>query len=394
MTSHQRIAIIGAGLGGIPAAAMLQARGQNVTIYEQAPAFARLGAGINLGANIMKIMRELGIEDELCEIGIEPKSWANREWNSGDMQFEFMLKGEGVHDYGAPYLLIHRGDFHEILQKTLAPGTVQFGKRLIGIDETESTARLSFENGTVAEAEIVIGADGINSTVRELILGHEEPTYTGFVAHRAIFPRSLVKAAIPHDLTKWWSDHNHEANDDRHILTYYLDRGREEIYIVSGVPDPNWDSGVSYVDADLDEMISVFDGFHDDLMQVLYACPAATKWPLLDRDPLPLWSTGRVVLLGDACHPMKPHMGQGAAMAAEDAAVLVRCLEHFGFEDSKAAFDLYEVSRKARTSDVQRHSRENQWMRHHTEGDWVYAYDPITQELGVPAGTERPDNPR
>ena len=84
MTSHQRIAIIGAGLGGIPAAAMLQARGQNVTIYEQAPAFARLGAGINLGANIMKIMRELGIEDELCEIGIEPKSWANREWNSGE----------------------------------------------------------------------------------------------------------------------------------------------------------------------------------------------------------------------------------------------------------------------------------------------------------------------
>ena len=108
MAKNARIAIIGAGLGGIPAAAMLRARGQNVTIYEQAPAFARLGAGINLGPNIMKIMREIGIEDHLRRTGIEPNSWANREWNTGRMQFEFMMKGELGRDYGAPYMLIHR----------------------------------------------------------------------------------------------------------------------------------------------------------------------------------------------------------------------------------------------------------------------------------------------
>jgi 6-hydroxynicotinate 3-monooxygenase len=386
MAKNARIAIIGAGLGGIPAAAMLRARGQNVTIYEQAPAFARLGAGINLGPNIMKIMREIGIEDQLRQTGIEPNSWANREWNTGRMQFEFMMKGELGRDYGAPYMLIHRGDFHAILAQAVPPETVQFGKRLIGIDEKESVVELSFDDGTTAEADIVIGADGINSMVRELILGPEEPTYTGFVAHRAIFPRALIKAPLPHDFTKWWSDDTHEAADDRHILVYYLDRTREEIYIVSGVPDRNWDSGVSYVDADLDEMIDVFDGFHDDLMQVLYACPAATKWPLFDRKPLPLWSQGRVVLLGDACHPMKPHLGQGAAMAAEDAVILVRCLEQFDYEDLKGAFALYETSRKARTSDVQHHSYKNQWMRHETDPDWVFGYDAITQELGVGAG--------
>ena len=386
MNNGVHIAIIGAGLGGIPAAALLQARGKNVSVYEQAPEFARLGAGINLGPNLMKIMREIGIENQLRYIGIEPDTWANREWNTGRMQFEFMMKGPLARDYGAPYLQIHRGDFHEILTETVTPGTIQFNKSLVGMDTKESVIALSFQDGTTVEAEIVIGADGINSMVRELILGPEEPTYTGFVAHRSIFPRSLIRGSVLHDFTKWWSDDTHEADDDRHMVVYYLDRTREEIYFVSGVPDPNWPGDTSFVDADLDEMIAEFDGFHDDLMQILYACPAATKWPLFDRKPLPLWSEGRVVLLGDACHPMKPHLGQGAAMAAEDAVILVRCLEKFGYEDLSCAFALYETSRKARTSDVQHHSYQNQWMRHETNPDWVFGYDAINQELGVEAG--------
>lgn len=387
MNKKQRIAIVGAGLGGLPGAAMMQARGLDVTIYEQAPTFTRLGAGINLGPNVMKVMREIGVEKKLLDIGIQPKSWASREWNTGDVQFLLPLLGKAEEEYGAPYLLIHRGDFHAVLTEAVAPGTIRFGKRLVGLDESETGVTLTFEDGEKTEADIVIGADGINSMVREVLLGPEEPRYTGFVAHRAIFPTELVKAPIPHDLTKWWSDDKHEADDDRHCLVYYLTKNREEVYIVSGVPDPDWDSGVSHVEADLDEMIAAFDGFHDDLMQVLYACPAATKWPLFDRQPLPLWSSGRIVLLGDACHPMKPHMGQGAAMAAEDAAILVRSLDQFGWEDLKAAFKLYEESRKARTSDVQKHSYLNQWLRHETDPGWVYGYDPITQQLGVPAGT-------
>ncbi len=386
MTSGLPIAVIGAGLGGLPAAALLQARGQRVVVYEQAPGFSRLGAGINLGPNVMKVMRAIGVEDRLVSIGIEPGCWANREWNTGRMQFALPLGDDCRHRYGAPYLLIHRGDFHEILTTTVTPGTIRFSKKLVGLEECGDRVVLGFADGSTETAAFVIGADGINSRVRETLLGPEEPIYTGFVAHRAIFPRHLVRAPIPHDLTKWWSDDQHEADDDRHILVYYLTRKRDEIYIVSGVPDPDWDSDVSFIEADLDEMIAVFDGFHDDLMQVLYACPAATKWPLLERKPLLLWSSGRIVLLGDACHPMKPHLGQGAAMAAEDAAILVRCLEAFGFKDLKAAFDLYEASRKARTSDVQHHSHLNKWMRHETDPGWVFGYDPMNQELGIPAG--------
>jgi len=386
MKTNLRIAIIGAGLGGLPAAKLLQARGIDVTVYEQAPSFTRLGAGINLGPNVMKVMREIGVEQKLLEIGIQPKAWTSRQWDTGKTQFELPLRGDAAKQYGAPYLLIHRGDFHSVLTNAVEPGSIKFGKKLVGLDETSGGITMRFQDGTESQADLVIGADGINSTVREIIQGPEEPRYTGFVAHRAIFPADILSKPIPHDLTKWWADDGAASHDDRHCLVYYLTRKRDEIYIVSGVPDPNWDSGTSYVDADLNEMIGAFEGFHDDLLQVLRACPAATKWPILDRKPLPLWSSGKIVLLGDACHPMKPHMGQGAAMAAEDAVILVRCLEHHRWEDIISALKMYENCRKARTSDVQNHSYLNQWLRHDTDPTWVFAYDPIAVELGVSAG--------
>ena len=384
MNNNLRIAIIGAGLGGIPAGAMLQQRGCNVRIYEQAPEFSRLGAGINLGPNVMKVMREIGIEQRLVDIGLRPTSWLSREWDTGRVMFDFVLRDRSEEKYGAPYLLIHRGDFHAVLTEAVSPGTIEFGKRLVGLEEKESFVRMAFDDGTTEDAEVVIGADGINSMVREVLLGPEEPRYTGYVAHRAIFSASLLGGLEVPDLTKWWSD---EAHGDRHCLVYGLAWDREEVYIVSGVPEPNWDSDTSFVDADLDEMCAAFEGFHDDLLTVLRACPAAMKWPIYDREPLPLWSSGRIVLLGDACHPMKPHMGQGAAMAAEDAAVLVRCLDHVGYEDFKGAFTLYERSRKARTSDVQRHSYLNKWLRDEMDPDWCFAYDPMAHVLGEEAGT-------
>lgn len=363
---------------------MLQQRGCNVQIYEQAPEFRRIGAGINLGPNCMKVMREIGIEQRLVDIGLRPASYLSREWNTGQVLFDFKLRDQAEEKYGAPYLLIHRGDFHAVLTEAVSPGTIRFGKRLTGLEENEAFVRMAFEDGTAADAEVVIGADGVNSMVREVLLGPEQPRYTGMVAHRAIFPASLLGGVEVPDLTKWWSD---ETHGDRHCLVYGLDRDRQEYYIVSGVREPGWDPERSYVDADLDEMCAAFDGFHDDLMRVLRACPAATKWPLFDREPLPLWSSGRIVLLGDACHPMKPHMGQGAAIAAEDAAVLVRCLEHVGYEDFKEAFTLYERSRKARASDVQRHSQLNKWLRSEMDPGWCFGYDPMEHVLGEEAGT-------
>jgi 6-hydroxynicotinate 3-monooxygenase len=377
MDENARIAIVGAGLGGIVAGALLQQRGQAVRIYEQASAFTRLGAGLALGPNVMKILRAIGLEDHLLEIGLRPRKWVSRQWDTGQVMFEYPLREAAEARFGATYLLIHRGDFHEILSTALKPGTVEFGKRLMDLKQRGQVVRLDFEDGSSVEADIMIGADGVNSKTREVLLGPELPVYSGYVAHRSIVPATLLGNIKPSDLTKWWSD---PAHGDTHIVVYFLDRQYKEIYFVTSVPAPSWNSGTSFVEADLDELRATFVGFHPEVQRLLALCPRATKWPLYDRPPLPLWSEGRIVLLGDACHPMKPHMGQGAAMAIEDAAILVRCLEGCA-NDYAAAFKLYELSRKHRASLMQMHSRENKWLRNTMDPSWVFDYDALNERL-------------
>lgn len=373
-----RIGIIGAGLGGIVAGAMLQQRGYQVRIFEQAPEFARLGAGINLGPNVMKVLRHVGIEARLLEFGLRPIAWVSHNFATAAAQNVVPMRDHCEATYGAPYVVIHRGDFHAALSDTVKPGTIEFGRRVTGIDQRGSIVRLTFDDGEMLDVDVVIGADGINSRVREVLLGPELPAYTGYVAHRAIFPSKLLGGLKIADLAKWWSD---DAHRDTHLVVYYLDKNREEFYFVSGVPEPEWDYGRSFVQADLDEMRAAFEGFHPTVQKMLEVCPEATKWPLFDRVPLPLWSRGRIVMLGDACHPMKPHMAQGAAMAIEDAAILVRCLERFG-ADVEAAFQVYENARKDRTSRVQKESRDNKWLREPMDPSWVFGYDAL--EIALP----------
>jgi len=379
MLNQKRVAVVGAGLGGLVAGALLQQRGCDVTIYEQAPEFARLGAGINLGPNVMRILRAIGLEKPLLDTGIRPKSWVSRTWDTGKVQFDYPLRDAAEAKFGAPYLLIHRGDFHEILTTGVRPGTIRFGKKLVDLDQKGDTVHLGFEDGTKAQADMLVGADGLNSRVREVLLGPEMPKYSGYVGHRAIIPSALLGDMKPDDLSKWWSD---DAHHDTHMVCYFLDRHYKEYYFVTGVKEPTWDHGFSYVETDRDELRASFAGFHPDIQKLIDIYPHCTKWPFFERDPLPLWSHGRFVLLGDACHPMKPHMGQGAAIAIEDAAVLVRCLERCG-EDLTAAFQLYEQSRKDRASLVQKHSRENKWMRDPMDPTWVFEYDAINGKLAA-----------
>ena len=379
MRPDWEIAVIGAGLGGLVAAALLEQRGRRVRVYEQAPEFARLGAGINLSPNVMKVLRAAGIEDQLLEIGLRPEYWISRKFDTGETMFRYDMRDACEAAFGACYMVIHRGDFHEILTENVAPGTIAFGKKLVALEQRTGSVALAFEDGSREQADIVIGADGIDSMVREALLGPERPVYSGYVGHRCIVPAHKLGDLAPADLSKWWSD---DAHRDTHMVVYYLDRDHDEIYFVTGVPEPEWDYGFSHVDADYGELRRAFADFHPEIHTLIDISAGATKWPLFDRTPLPLWSDGRLVLIGDACHPMKPHMGQGAAMAIEDAAVLVRCLERFG-EDYRSAFALYENARKGRCEQVQQGSRDNRWLRNPMDPAWVFSYDAMTVPLGV-----------
>lgn len=379
--SNPRIAIIGAGLGGTAAAALMQRAGYSVRVYEQAPSFSRLGAGIHVGPNVMKIMRRMDCEDALNVMGSHPDFWYSRDWKTGEPIAQIPLGDFALKEYGASYLTVHRGDFHALMTEALAPGTIEFNKCLSGIDETQNEVRLTFADGSVETADIVIGADGVNSKIREHLLGAEPARYTGYVAHRAVFPASLL-GSDPFDLcVKWWSE-------DRHMMVYYVTSKRDEIYYVTGVPEAAWPEGQSVAPSSQEEMREAFAGYHPSVQKLIDATPEVTKWPLLERDPLPLWSRGRLVLLGDACHPMKPHMAQGAAMAIEDAAMLTRCLDEVGATDYTGAFALYEANRAERASKVQRVSHNNTWLRTNEDPAWVFAYDVFNEPLQSPSARQ------
>jgi len=375
MNREKRIAVVGAGLGGLTVTGFLQRAGFAVEVYEQAPTFSRIGAGIILTANATKVLRRLGIEDALIAAGIKSACYISRAWNTGETLYEIVFDAESEQRHGGPYLNIHRGDLHAVLEQGVRPGTIAFNHHLVDLKETGDSVRLIFENGATAEADIVIGADGIRSKVREFVVDPEPPRFVGAVAHRAIFPAERLRGFKIPDCTKWWGR-------DRHCLPYYLTSRRDEVYAIGVVPASGWDSDEASVPSTREQYLESFAGFHPDLQRVLEAVESVSLWPIFDRERNDCWSRGNVVLLGDACHPMPPFMAAGGAMAVEDGAVLSRCLTEL--DDPALAFRTYTATRIPRVAEVQRISKANTWMGGPTETDWFYSYDACTTSLTAP----------
>src|SRR5262245_1523481 len=351
-----RIAIVGAGIGGLATAAALRRFGMDVQVYEQATRFARIGAGIQMMPNSMKVLRKIGIETRLRATSFAPRSHLNRVWNTGEVTRELPMP-ESL--YGAPYLCLHRADLHTALLSVVPAERIHLDKKLVGLDQIGDGASLTFADGSRVHADAVVGADGVHSMVRDIVVGPDAPIHKGRIAYRAVFPTSLLNGRdIGPSLTKWWGA-------DRHIVIYYTNKVRSEIYFVTSVPEPaEWLTRESWsAKGDIKDVRKAYEGFHPDVCAVLDACPDCHKWAILERAPLARWSQGRVVLLGDACHPMTPYMAQGAATAIEDAAVLARCLAEVEVDDIEEAFRRYEAHRKPRTSVIQAISSANTWMR-------------------------------
>jgi 6-hydroxynicotinate 3-monooxygenase len=380
MRRTTKIAVIGAGLGGMTVAGLLQRRGFRVKVYEQAAAFSRIGAGIHLSSNVMLVMRHLGIEQALSDIALHPDAFVSRQWDTGEILFELPFDPASEARYGAAYINVHRGDLHSVLESALEHGTVAFGKKLSHIDDSGPAIRLFFEDDGEAEADLVIGADGLNSKVRDHLLGPEKPRYTGHIAHRAIFPATRLNGLPIRACTKWWGPGNH-------ILVYYMTQAREEIYIVTSAPQPEWTSNAAFVPCGREELIATFDGYHAELRQVVNAATDITKWPIFDREPVERWSDDRIVLLGDACHPMRPYMAAGAAMAIEDAGILARCIAEVGSDDAGESFAWYQANRKPRVRKVQQISMVNTWLRTPIDPEWFFRYDACAVPLKPPDTT-------
>ncbi len=369
------IAIIGAGIGGLCAAIALRGAGHQVTVFEQAQAFMRVGADINLTPNAVRALDGLGVGAAVREPAARPTHRISRLWDSGEETSRLAMGDSAEQQYGAPQLTIHRADLLAALASAFPLENVHFAKRCETIEQHEADVTLTFVDGTQAQADLVIGADGIHSAVRATMFGAEQPRFTGVVAYRAVVPASKV-AHVP-DLqafTKWWG-----PNAESQIVTFPLNRGRD-IFIFATTAQASWHLESWTTRGSVSELQSAYADFHPDAVALLHACDEVLKTALYERDPLPHWTQGRLALLGDACHPMMPFMAQGAGQAIEDAVVLARALS-LPDSDLGTALTAYQTARLARASQIQIGSRGNQWLKAGGNADWVYGYDAWTVAL-------------
>ncbi|AZG08564.1 salicylate hydroxylase [Pigmentiphaga sp. H8] len=369
------IGISGAGIGGLAAAIALRKLGLDSVVFEQAPRFARVGADINLTPNAVLALDGLGVGDELRKTAARPTHRISRTWDTGEETSRLEMSQAAETRYGAPQLTMHRADLLAALEQAVPAATIHLGKRTVGIDEGADGITVRFEDGTSQRVNVLVGADGIHSTVRKHLLGDEYPDFTGVVAYRAVVPASRLEG-VPNlgAFTKWWG-----PNPETQIVTFPLNLGRD-IFIFATTPQDSWRHESWTMPGSVEELRASYADFHPEARALLAACDEVLKSALYVRDPLPSWSRGNVTLLGDACHPMMPFMAQGAGMAIEDAVVLARYLADTP-EAPAQALKRYEAARHDRTARVQIGSRGNNWLKEGGNADWVYEYNAWTVPL-------------
>ena len=336
--------IVGGGIGGLTTALALLRRGYDVTIFEQASQLQEVGAGLQISPNGVRVLFGLGLEEEIRKVCFEPAGKEIRLWNTGDTWKLFDLGVESQARYGFPYITIHRNDLHQILVRAVeaaSPGAIRLDHRFVGVDQTGGTVQLSFHDKPPASFDVVIGADGVHSKMREILFGSGPARFTGIVAWRGVIPAELLPDRLTRPIGTNW------IGPGGHVIHYPIRRG-ELINFTSVIERQDWKTE-SWTSAGTNqEYHDDYPGWHADVHAYIEAIPQPFKWALIARPPMQEWVRGRVALLGDACHPSLPFLAQGAVMALEDACILGRAFDEF--DTVEEALDRYQKLRIPRTT--------------------------------------------
>ncbi|MEO8445634.1 MAG: FAD-dependent monooxygenase [Gammaproteobacteria bacterium] len=350
-----RVLIAGAGIGGLTLALALQRAGIRVSVCEQAAALGEVGAGLTLASNATLILRHLGLGPVLDDLGVVPEHGAVKHFRTGRVLVDIPRGNTQVERFGAPYCQIHRSDLHQALVEAVRSGDrgcLHLGHTLEDFGQDSNGVTALFTNGETARGDVLVGCDGIRSTVRARLFGTEDPRFTGYVAWRGLVPMERLNAALVVPDSAVWIGPGH-------FLTRYKIRRGELLNYIAIARTSSWVEESWSVPSTVESLLAEFRDFEPTARSILMATPPGQcfKWGIFDRDPLPAWSQGRVTLLGDAAHPTTPFLGQGAAMALEDALVLARTLAAAG--SVPEALARYELARVARANGVLVASREN-----------------------------------
>ncbi|MFM9971986.1 MAG: FAD-dependent monooxygenase [Burkholderiales bacterium] len=338
------IAIIGGGIGGLAAAVALRARGLEVAVYERSAELKEIGAGLRLTPNALKALRAMGLEADAMAVGVRIDKSTTRSWRSGRV---ISVQDTSATRYGASALTIHRADMLDLLQRKIPDVAVHLGAACTAVESDKNTAIARFANGSEVEADVIIGADGIHSAVRESLFGPDKPAFTGCICWRGLVPIERY-AHEANGTTRWLGPHGH-------VVSYPVRRG-ELLNFVAHYDSDAW-SGESWTqEAEREELIQTYARWNEAVLRMLDASNQHYKWALYDRAPMEAWSKGRATLLGDAAHSMLPYLSQGTSMTLEDAWVLAEELARTPVNPT-AALQRYEQLRMPRTRRAQLGSR-------------------------------------
>jgi salicylate hydroxylase len=383
--SKPHILITGGGIGGLCAALALLKRGFDVDVYEQAAELKEVGAGLQLSPNGNRVLFELGLKEQIESLAAHPTGKEIRLWNSGQIWKLFDLGGESIKRYGYPYFMMHRADLLQVLidgVRACKPDAIHLNHRVSGFDQDEDKVTLHFEKHPSVTGDVVVGADGVHSRIRQGLFGQDAPVFTGCVAWRGVVPMEKLPARLRRSVGTNW------VGPGAHVIHYPL-RGGQLMNFVGIVERDDWQVESWTETGTIEECARDFAGWNEDVHEIIRQLDKPHKWALMGRQPLARWSKGRATLLGDSCHPTLPFLAQGAIMAIEDGLVLARCVEAQP-DRLDAALRDYEELRKERTAKIVRGSAENAKRFHanvlSTEGE---AQTYIEREWSEPKIIER-----
>ena len=362
MTAGQiRIGIVGGGIGGLTLALALRQRGLAADVYEQASELREIGAAVGLAANGTRELERLGCLDAIAALSTEPSELIWRGWRDDRRVAAFPMAKGGAYRarFGAPFFGIHRADLQRVLGAAHGPDRLHLGHRLVDLVEKNNVVKLDFANGSSAEVDILVGADGVRSLVRRFIAGEDHVTYSGTSGFRGIVPvRDLPSRPDPQALQFW-------MGPNAHLLHYAIGTSGQDINFLAVVEGPtswtheNWVAPIAH-----DEAVAAFAGWHPAVVEMVRAVPHSLRWGLFTVRPLQTWWRGHAVLLGDAAHGMLPHHGQGANTTIEDAITLAELLRACRIEEFDRAMRHYQALRCARTRIIQRSSYATNTVLH------------------------------
>lgn len=383
VTSPPAVTIVGGGIAGLSLAAVLGQAGISYRVVDQASTFGQVGAGIQLAPNAVRVLHRLGLAEELAAYAVRPQALQVRRWHDDSLLSSTTLGAACEEAYGAPYYTVHRADLHSVLAGAAGSQGLGMRTRVVEVTERTSDVELTFADGSRERSEVVVGADGIHSVVRN-VLASDQPRFAGGSIFRGLVPADQVPELARVPMIRMW------AGPGQHCVCYPVEGGRTVSFSatvpVRQAASESWSALGSSA-----ELAAAYRGWNPVLTRLLAAAEVVGRWDLHDRDPIPRWTTARLTLMGDAAHPMLPFMAQGGNQAIEDALALGTCLAELGTDAAATALRLYEALRAPRAALIQRGSRLGPAGMARPGGDadpardglqrlramgWLYGHDP------------------